>query len=1050
MIEIPFDLEGKVEFQDYDEITRRIKKFDRYSDIGKDQSGLYSMYLIEMGTPTKPAILITGVQHGTEWQGAQYSLSFMEMLRDNTFPDESFRDRLLNDYHILFIPVVNPWGLEETYDHAITRGRNNSTNTNLNRDFDEFTQQETINVRNVMDRHTPFAYFDLHLIRGHQRDTHLIIGNGQPETNYIRDMWTESLSEYANQDVERWDGSPGINRGLSRRYMRDQANPHTPFTLSYISEISRPVQENAGFNAPLSNEDIYKYGVANMYLFFKTSLDYYLLHNDKSDTVIEDKLYVRDLNGEEYPVQATVTQDYELNGNQSLTATILPTKVNKSFISDISEMWELIDFDGVTYKIIYAKRQGAGNLLTVEIKAVPLFFDTFNNLRIYEEYERHMTSQFAFNLIFETTGYNFILIGQFDAVDWQGFGKGESRLQTFERALERYKAEFRIVGKTVFLERQIGRDTSFMYRYKLNATNIVQEADANEMWTYAKGFGDYEDSEDSNPKLEEEYTSPLAKVLGKRHAPPIYDGRVTDETTMKNALKALVDESLKISVSTDIVDLRNQGYELAQPEMGDRVFLIDERIGLNEEVRIVNISAVKDWRGHVIKLNLIIGNVGLTKRYQSNMSTAVDRINDLIDGRAKLPFSVLDDAVINATKALKDAQTELDINGNGILAIDKQNPNNVTILNSAGLGVSTDGGHSITEAVTGRGINASAVITGTMIADFIAGGTLASLNGGTDFNLNTGVLRMDTANFILGGGAYIQFTTTSNRVQFRSTDDGVTRSSGIGVGRGASGRPFAHLGVTGAADLDSLSEFHSGFIASSTKTISEGGTNSVNGYRFQIRNKASGWDKGVTFDFDGRPTISFTNGHENSYTMGSESAPLANLYNDRIYSRRLDIFNPNSSSDLGYVFTTTRSSSNTPAHFRPRHADKENYYLGTVVHPWYRIYSENGVEKGSDERLKREISENQLGLDFLNMVETYQYRLREKNIEYGESRLSYGIIAQQAVGALQDYGVDVEDLELLSMGENGMYGVQYDQFTPMLIKAVQELSGEINQIKEMV
>src|SRR5690625_992092 len=348
-----------------------------------------------------------------------------------------------------------------------------------------------------------------------------------------------------------------------------------------------------------------------------------------------------------------------------------------------------------------------------------------------------------------------------------------------------------------------------------------------------------------------------------------------------------------------------------------------------------------------------------------------------------------------------------------MLAIDKQNPNNVTILNIAGRGVSSDDRYTPTEAVTGRGINASAVITGTMIADFIAGGTLASLNGGTDFNLNTGVLRMDTANFILGGGAYIQFTTTSNRVQFRSTDDGVTRSSGIGVGRGASGRPFAHLGVTGAADLDSLSEFHSGFIASSTKTISEGGTNSVNGYRFQIRNKASGWDKGVTFDFDGRPTISFTNGHENSYTMGSESAPLANLYNDRIYSRRLDIFNPNSSSDLGYVFTTTRSSSNTPAHFRPRHADKENYYLGTVVHPWYRIYSANGDEKGSDERVKREIGENQLGLDLLNMIETYQYRLREKNIEYGERRLSYGIIAQQAVGALQDHGVDVEDLEPL-------------------------------------
>src|SRR5690625_6380748 len=119
-------------------------------------------------------------------------------------------------------------------------------------------------------------------------------------------------------------------------------------------------------------------------------------------------------------------------------------------------MWELIDFDGVTYKIIYAKRQGAGNLLTVEIKAVPLFFDTFNNLRIYEEYERHMTAQFAFNLIFETTGYNFILFGQFDAVDWQGFGKGESLLETIKNYLERSMAEYRIVYITVNISRYLG------------------------------------------------------------------------------------------------------------------------------------------------------------------------------------------------------------------------------------------------------------------------------------------------------------------------------------------------------------------------------------------------------------------------------------------------------------------------------------------------------------------------------------------------------------------------------------------------------------------
>src|SRR5699024_6698821 len=107
----------------------------------------------------------------------------------------------------------------------------------------------------------------------------------------------------------------------------------------------------------------------------------------------------------------------ELNGNQSLSATILPTKVNKAFINDITEMWTITDHDNVEHKIIYAKRKGIGTYqreydyvksddtyflspaqpvkntekklkqstnLSVEIKAIPLFFDEFDNDRLYE------------------------------------------------------------------------------------------------------------------------------------------------------------------------------------------------------------------------------------------------------------------------------------------------------------------------------------------------------------------------------------------------------------------------------------------------------------------------------------------------------------------------------------------------------------------------------------------------------------------------------------------------------------------------------------------
>lgn len=439
-------------------------------------------------------------------------------------------------------------------------------------------------------------------------------------------------------------------------------------------------------------------------------------------------MYVRNLTGDEFPLQATTTNDMELNGNQSISATIYPTKVNKAFINDIAEMWVIGDLDGVEHKIIYAKRKGEGDSLTVEVKAIPLFFDTFDTLRIYEEYNEHMTAQLAFTRIFTDTPFNFVLVDQFDAVQWQGFGGGESRLETFKRALERYKAEFRIVGNIVYLHKQIGRDIQFQYRYRLNASNITQENDANAMWTYAKGYGDYGDGEGGedwkNAKLIREYTSPLAKIpgIGVRHAPPLENGNITTKEKMDEELKRLVDESLKISVSADIHDLRKQGYPLAQPEIGDRVFLIDERIGLDDEVRVVDMSITRNWKGEVLDLSLTFGSESIVKRHQSNLSTAIKNITELLAGKIKLPNTVYDDAIMNAVNAIKNAQTELDFT-NGIWGVDPTNPNYVTGFTSHGFMVSIDGGATAEAAITGEGVIAEKIIGKSII-----GVSLASIN----------------------------------------------------------------------------------------------------------------------------------------------------------------------------------------------------------------------------------------------------------------------------------------------------------------------------------
>ncbi|MBE7128084.1 phage tail protein [Bacillus mycoides] len=457
-------------------------------------------------------------------------------------------------------------------------------------------------------------------------------------------------------------------------------------------------------------------------------------------------MYVRDLEGKEYVTQMTYLIEEELNGNCVFSANIPPNKVNLIFLDKLSEMWALVDDNNTEYKVVYLKKKGEGKTLTAEIKAVPKFYDDFDIGRVYEEYNQSFTANACFATIFNGSGYVYQLNGSYNSLQWEGFGGGSTRLEMFKDALNRYGAEFKILGKVVTIELQIGSDLNVMYRHRLNASNIVQEVDASGFWTYAKGYGDYTDEDGwQGAKLIREYTSPLASIpgIGVRHAPPLKDGRIKLAATMDSGLKTIVNESLKISVTADIHDLTKQKYPIAQSGLGDRVFLIDERIGLNAEVRVVNRSVLRDWRGNVLDVQLTFGSQDITKRYQSNLDNAAKTINELMEGIQKLPINAMAAEVANVTSMILGVTSELDITPQGLIAKDKNNPNYVVVLNSAGLGVSTDGGTTFRNAITGRGIVAERILAGE-----IKGSTLRTDNGANYVHIEKQFIRLMESNLV--------------------------------------------------------------------------------------------------------------------------------------------------------------------------------------------------------------------------------------------------------------------------------------------------------------
>ncbi|MAD58736.1 MAG: hypothetical protein CMB81_00160, partial [Flammeovirgaceae bacterium] len=127
----------------------------------------------------------------------------------------------------------------------------------------------------------------------------------------------------------------------------------------------------------------------------------------------------------------------------------------------------------------------------------------------------------------------------------------------------------------------------------------------------------------------------------------------------------------------------------------------------------------------------------------------------------------------------------------------------------------------------------------------------------------------------------------------------------------------------------------------------------------------------------------------------------------------------------------------------------------------------------SDERIKREISDNTLGLEFIKKLRPVRYKLKnpaDYPAEILEDRFSAipgsgpgnvgyirpqddenyydGLIAQEVKSAMDEVGIDwsgwSEDID------NGKQGLQYGALTVPLIKAVQEQQDMIESQREMI
>ena len=445
-------------------------------------------------------------------------------------------------------------------------------------------------------------------------------------------------------------------------------------------------------------------------------------------------LILKDLKGNAYPVETVTNHTVRMNGDGMLTFNVIENRQTENFINDISKMWKVENVTGnddkMVYVVVLAKRKALKDKQIIEVTAKEEQFDYLETHRVYENITGSRTAVDYFSTIFNGTPYSYTMLDDAYAKEWENAGDGQSKFDMFLKGLERYGFEFQYepASKTFKLGERISRRPAYYVSKRLNANDISFEEDATNFYTYARGYGDYEGEDNLHEaNLTREYPenaeSPMIELFGIREAPPITDGRITKRATLDKQLENLVEQSAKLSIELDFVAL-GQNYPFAQPEIGDEIPVIDDTINFNRLLRIHEIKTTRDAHHVVTKQTIVVGDPKREIRYRQSQAGAISDMNDLIAGRTKIRQSVLPRAINEATEMLQKTSSELTFSEQGIVAVDKSNPNYVTLLNSSGLGVSKDGGETFHNAITRGAINANLITTGALNADYIRGGTL--------------------------------------------------------------------------------------------------------------------------------------------------------------------------------------------------------------------------------------------------------------------------------------------------------------------------------------
>ena len=247
----------------------------------------------------------------------------------------------------------------------------------------------------------------------------------------------------------------------------------------------------------------------------------------------------------------------------SFASFLTPENVGHALLTEES----IVEYSGHKFRV----KQVTTTHHTKRVNAVHTYFDNADK-RKYDIYGGTHTLNEFMTYVLAGTGWTYENVDVNGSAFIPNFGN-DNVVTLIDALCGAFNCEFKINGNnTLTFSKSIGPNKDAVYRFKYNIRALQHDVDTTKLKTVIQGTG-------ANG-LTVTYRSPNVSVFGERHAEPFEDDEYFDTTELGKRLAREIIDYPEVTIEVDTI-------ELTEKELGERVWLIYEPLGIEFQTRIL-------------------------------------------------------------------------------------------------------------------------------------------------------------------------------------------------------------------------------------------------------------------------------------------------------------------------------------------------------------------------------------------------------------------------------------------------------------------------------